>query len=163
MTYAVHRVFCSTPGDLEPERQAFHDAVGEVNEDVGVTRNVLFAPVSIVPLMVNKLFYQPAVDANVRECKFFVQVLQHTWGPREKNFECDYNLAWRLKSDPGSAMEGVALFFKAADGFEVEPEILQLKSSTQSRPGCAVYEFASLDEYKRQLRDQLTAWLRTVH
>src|ERR1035438_2083660 len=132
MTYALHRVFCSTPGDLEPERQAFHDVIGEVNEAEGMPRNVLFVPVSIVPLMVNKLFFQPAVDANVRECKFFVQVLQHTWGPPERNFESDYNLACRLKADPGSSMDGVALFFKAADGLEVEPGILQLKSSTPS-------------------------------
>jgi hypothetical protein len=162
MTYTLLRIFCSTPGDLEGERQAFHDVVGEVNEAVGLPRNVLFAPVSIVPLMVNKLFYQPAVEANVRECKFFVQVLQHTWGPQERNFKCDFDMAWHLKSDPGFPMEGVALFFKAADGFDVEPGILQLKSSMQSQPGCAIYEFASLDEYKQQLRDQLSAWLATV-
>ena len=163
MTYALHRVFCSTPGDLEPERQAFHDVIGEVNEAEGVPRNVLFVAVSIVPLMVNKLFFQPAVDANVRDCKFFVQVLQNTWGPPERNFESDYNLACRLKAEPDAPMEGVAVFFKAANGLEVEPGILQLKSSAPSQLGCSVYEFGSLDEYKQQLRDQLTAWLRTVH
>jgi hypothetical protein len=113
--------------------------------------------------MVNKLFYQPAVDANIRECKFFVQVLQNTWGPRERSFENDYDLARRLHTDPGSSMKGVALFFKAADGLEAEPEILRLKSSVQSQPDRAAYEFASLEEYKRQLRNQLSEWLRTVH
>ena len=163
MTYALHRIFCSTPGDLESERQAFHDVIGEVNEAEGVRRNVLFAPVSIVPLMMNKLFYQPAVDANIRECKFFVQVLQHTWGPPEKNCESDYHLACRLQDDPGSPVEQIALFFRTADGLEVEPGILQLKSSLQSQPGRAAYEFASLEDYKRQLRNQLSEWLRTMH
>jgi hypothetical protein len=163
MTYALHRVFCATPGDLEPERQAFHDVIGEVNEAEGVPRNVLFVPVSIVPLMANKLFFQPSVDSNVRECKFFVQVVQNTWGPRERNFESDYNLACRLKAEPEAPMEGVAVFLKTTDGLDVEPGILQLKSSTPSQLGCAVYEFASLEEYKRQLRDQLSDWLRTVH
>jgi hypothetical protein len=117
--------------------------------------------------MVNKLAFQPLVDANVRECTFFVQVLQNTWGPPQKNFEVEYNLACRLKSDSDALMEGVSLFFKRADGLAVEPGILQLRSSAQSRQDCtahefAIFEFASLDEYKEQLRAQLSAWLRTV-
>src|SRR5271170_7786072 len=96
MTYKLHRVFCASPGDLEPEREAFHDVIGQVNEAEGMAKSILLVPVSIVPNMVNKLAFQPLVDANVQECTFFVQVLQNTWGPPEKNFEVEYNLARRL-------------------------------------------------------------------
>ena len=162
MAYTVHRIFCATPADLEPERQAFHEVIGEVNQAEGMPRSILFAPVSIVPLMANKLFFQPVVEANIRECKFFVQVLQNSWGPATRNFEPDYNLACLLKDEPGSPMEGVAVFFKAANGLEIEPGVQQLKSSLQTMQECASTEFANLDEFKRQLRAQLSNWLRLV-
>lgn len=160
MPYTMHRIFCATPGDLEPERQAFHDVVGQVNEAEGMPRNILFVPLSIVPLMSNKLIFRTAVEDNIRQCRFFIQVLQNTWGPSTRNFEPDYNLACRLKDDPASLMEGVAMFFKAAN--EVEPGIAELKSPFQSQPKCAAYEFATLDEYKQQLRAQLSTWLRNI-
>ncbi len=162
MTYVLHRVFCSTPGDLEPERQAFHEAIGQVNEAEGVSKGHLFVPVSIVPNMVNKLTFQPIVEANVQACEFFVQVLQNTWGPPERNFEYEYNLACGPKADPGSLMEGVAVFFKKADGLQVDPEILQLKASMQMQEAPTAYEFASLDEFKQILRAQLSAWAKIV-
>ncbi len=162
MSYTLHRVFCATPLDLEPERQAFHEVIGQVNEAEGMPRGFLFVPVSIVPLMANKLFFQALVEANIRECKFFVQVLQNTWGPPTRNFEPDYSLACRLKDDPASQMEGVAVLFKAADGLQIEPGIQQLKSSLQGRQDRASSQFASLDEYKQQLQTQLSTWLRSV-
>jgi|SRR5882672_10303393 len=161
MSYRLLRVFCSTPGDLEDERQAFHDVMGELNESDGMPKGVLLVPISIVPKMANKTFFQGVVDENVRACRFFVQVLHNNWGPPAKNFEREYNLAWQLKADPASLMEDVALFFKVADGVEVEPVILQLRSSAQQQD-CSTHEFASLEEYKQQLRAQLSAWLRAV-
>ena len=114
MTYTLHRVFCATPGGLEPERQAFHEVVGQVNETEGMPQSILLVPVSIVPNMVNKLAFQPLVEANVQACKFFVQVLHTTWGPSARNFESEYNLACRLKTDLASPMEDISLFFKAS-------------------------------------------------
>jgi hypothetical protein len=172
MTYKLHRVFCATPGNLEPERQAFHDVIGQVNEAEAMAKSILFVPVSIVPNMVNKLALQPMVEANVEWCTFFVLVLQNTWGPPGKNFEAEYNLARRLKSDPDAEMKGVSLFFKAADGLQVDPAVLQLRSSMHSRQDHAAhdfasydfasYEFASMEVFKEQLRVQLTAWMRMV-
>lgn len=59
-------------------------------------------------------------------------------------------------------MEEVAIFFKAANGAQLDSGILQFRSSTQSQQDCPTYEFASLEEYQRQLRVQLSAWLRAV-
>jgi hypothetical protein len=156
------RIFCSTPGDLEEERMVFHDVVGEVNEAVGMPKGVLLVPVSIVPKMVNKSFFQGVVEENVRACNFFVQILNDTWGPPARNFEREYGLALQLKDDPAAAMEEVAIFFKAANGPRLDSGILQFRSSAQSQRDCPTYEFASLEEYQRQLRVQLSAWLRAV-
>jgi hypothetical protein len=162
MAYIMYRVFCATPGELEAERRAFYDVVGEINEAEAMPKNILLVPLSIVPYIVNKLPYQPVVDANVAVCRFFALVLHDTWGAPTRNFEPEYTLAFRLKADPAAAMEGIAVFFKAADGAQIEPEILQLKSSLQSQRDQQSYEFAGLDQYKQQLRAQLSDWLRVV-
>jgi hypothetical protein len=162
MPYTMHRVFCGTPAELEDERQAFHDVLAEVNEAEGMALGILFVPVSILPNMANKVVYQPAVESNVRDCEFFVQVLLETWGPPNRNFETDYGLACRLKSDAACLMQGVAVFFKAADGREVEAGIVELKTSLQSEHDGAAHEFATLDEFKQQLRAQISKWLRTI-
>jgi len=162
MSYTLLRVFCSTPGDLEEERQAFHDVLAELNEFDAMPKGLLLLPVSIVPKMANKAFFRGVVDENIRACEFFVQVLHNSWGPPARNFEREYSLACQLKADPTSLMKEVAVFFKAADGVEVEPGILQLRSSAQSQQDSPTYEFASLEEYKRQLRGQLSAWLRSI-
>jgi hypothetical protein len=163
MAYTMHRIFCSTPGELEAERRAFDDVVGEVNEADAMPKGILFVPLSIMPYIVNKLPYQPMVDANVRACRFFVQVLHHTWGPPTRNFESEYQLACLLMADPAEALDGIAVFFKAADSLQiVEPGILQLKSSLQSQQHPQAFEYAGLDDYKLQLRAQLSDWLRSV-
>jgi hypothetical protein len=161
-TYTMYRVFCATPGDLEPERQAFYEVIGEVNEVEGMPRNILFVPVSIVPHMLNKLMFEPTVESNVRDCKFFVQVLQDTWGPPARNFEPEYHLARRLRTDPSFPMAGIAVFFKAPDSLPVEPKIVQLKSSVETQEDLVSYHFASVDEYKTLLRSQLSDWLKTT-
>jgi hypothetical protein len=127
MPYTLHRVFCATPGELEPERLAFHEVVGQTNEAEGMSKGILFVPVSIVPNMVNKLLFQSVIEENVQACRYFVQVLHNTWGPPMRNFKAEYGLACRLKLDPGSLTRGVSLFFKAGDATEVDSEILQLK------------------------------------
>jgi hypothetical protein len=162
MAYVMHRVFCSTPGNLEAERQAFEEVVGQVNAAEAMAKGILFVPVSIVANVVNKMPFQSAIEANVQACKFFVQVLQDTWGTPERNFESEYKLACRLKADSSSLMEEVSLFFKAADGLPVEPGILQLKSSVESQQDSPAYGFASLEEYKQQLLGQFSEWLQGV-
>jgi hypothetical protein len=162
MAYTIHRIFCAAAAELEPERQTFLDLVSALNEAEAMPRNLLLVPVSIMPYVTNKLAFQSAMGANVRECRFFVQLLQDTWGPPERNFEAEYKLAAELSGDPASLMKGVALFFKAADGLELDPGIRELKKSAQSRNGCAAYEFTSMEQYKQQLQSQLSAWLRAV-
>jgi hypothetical protein len=162
MAYAMYRVFCATPGDLEPERRAFHDVIGEINEAEAMPRNILLVPVSLLPHVTNKLSFQRSIDDNVRACTFFVQVLHNTWGPPARNFESEFKLARQLKNDGASLMAGVALFLKASDGLKLEPAVLELKSAAQSQPDGPAHEFVTIDEYKALLRNQLSAWLSAL-
>jgi|SRR5580658_4721376 hypothetical protein len=150
MSYRMYRVFCATPGDseddLERERQAFHDVLGEVNEAEGMPLGILFVPVSVPPHITNKTSLQRLVDDNVRACTFFVQVLHHTWGPPTRNFEHDFQLANECCADPQLPMEGVSVFVKA-----IEPGAAEFKGPAS--------EFKSIDEFKTSLRSQLSSWL----
>src|SRR5690242_16237263 len=100
MAYQMYRVFCATPGDLEEERQAFYEVMAELNSDEAMPRGILFVSVSIVPYMSDKRAVQGAVSENIRACCFYVQVLEDTWGPPQKNFERDYALALKCARDP---------------------------------------------------------------
>ena len=156
-----YRIFCATPGELEAERRAF-DELAEIYETEAMAKNILLVVLSIVPYIVNKLPFQLVVDANVAIRKFFALVLDDPWGPPTGNFEPDYTLPCRLKADPAEAMEGIAIFCKAADPAQIEPTVQRLKSSRPSQRDGPSYEFATLDEFKRQLRAQLSDWLRGV-
>jgi hypothetical protein len=154
MSYRMIRVFCATPSDsksdLEAERQAFYEVVGDLNESEGMPAGVLFTPVSLLPNLTNKTVFQHAVDENVRTSKFFVQVLDHTWGPATRNFEREYQLATECCS-------GVSVFFKAPNGRPIEPAVVQFKASQSA------VDFESLDDFKAQLRSQLSIWLRSLN
>src|SRR5689334_10357565 len=130
MPYAMHRIFCGTPGDLEEERQAFYKVIGRFNETQAMPRGVLFVSISIVPYGGDKRSYQGAVSENVRSCRYYIQVLEDTWGPPEKNFERDYAVAKRCLEDPAMPMQDVALIFKKPLlPHQVEPGVAELKQT----------------------------------
>jgi hypothetical protein len=150
MPYAMHRIFCSTPGDLEPEREAFYEVVGEFNESEAMPRNILFVALSIVPRVTYKPVYQDAIDENVRSCAFFVQLFGGTWGPPERNFEQDYQLAAKCEASADLPMKGIAVFLKEG-------------AAEQSINGSAPrYSYRDLDEFKQRLRETLSAWLPLI-
>jgi hypothetical protein len=93
----------------EAHRAAFYQIAGEFNEALAMARGVLLAPVSIVPQMSDKRLFQPAIEANIRDCSFYVQVLDGSWGPPERNFENDYRLALECSADPALPMQEVVM------------------------------------------------------
>lgn len=150
MSFRMYRVFCATPGDseddLERERHAFHEILGEVNETEGMPLGILFVPVSIAPQMTNKATFQQLVDDNVRACTFFVQVLHRSWGPPTRNFEREYQLANEYLADQQLPMEGIAVFRKAT-----ESGVVEFEGPTS--------EFKNIEEFKTSVRSQLSSWL----
>jgi hypothetical protein len=157
MPFQTHRVFCATPGDLEEERRAFQDVAGRLNEEEGMPRGLLFAPVTIVPSVLDKRAFQGAVNENIRSCSFFVQVLEDTWGPPEKNFERDYALALRCAADPALPMREVAVLCKRPLlPHRVEPEVAELKRRLDSP------DFVSIAEFEQRLRDLLSRWFAAL-
>lgn len=157
MSYTMHRIFCATPGDLEEERLAFYKVMGDFNEAHAMPRGILFVSISIVPYGGDKRVYQGAVSENIRSCRYYIQVLEDTWGPPQKNFERDYAVARRSMEDPALPMQEVAVLFKKPLlPHQVEPGVAQLKESMGAG------EFSTLEEYGKQLQQLLTGWLEAV-
>ncbi len=158
MAYSMHRIFCATPGDLEQERLAFYKVMGEFNETHAMPRGILFVSVSIVPGLVDKRALQPAVSENIRACRYYIQVLEDTWGPPQKNFERDYALAAQCAADPAQPMQEVTVLFKKPlVPHQVEPAIAELKRQLD-----ADADFADISQYERRLHALLARWLETV-
>jgi hypothetical protein len=161
MPYQMHRIFCAAPGDLEPERQAFYDAVSDFNQAHAMPRGLLFVSISLPALTIDKRPYQAAIGENVRSCRYYVQLLEDTWGPPERNFERDHALAMRCLADPAMPMQDVAVFFKKPlVPHQVEPGVIELRE--QKRRDGRLAEFDSPGEFRGLMHEVLFGWLATL-
>jgi hypothetical protein len=146
--YQMQRVFCATSWELEAERRAFYDVVGEVNETGAMTRGVLYVPVTLTNIR-DKRPLQYTVEENIRECSYYLLAMTEGWGPPERNFARDYRLAVACRDDASRPMRDVAMLWeKAADGSAVPDGLPQPAA-----------EFSTTDEFRRRVGALLTAWL----
>jgi hypothetical protein len=163
MSYNMHRIFCAAAGDLERERAAFYDVMGDFNAAHAMPRNVLFIAVALPDRTYDKRPFQAAVSENIRSCRYYIQVVEDTWGPPEKNFERDHAVACQCVADPGLPMQEIAVLFKKPlMPHQVEPGILDLKRKLEADRDQLHAEFDSIEEYRRQLHGLLSRWLETV-
>jgi len=149
--YPMHRVFCATPWELEGERRAFHDVLGEFNEAEAMKRGVLYVPVSLFNTR-DKRPLQYAVDENIRDCRHYILALCDGWGPPERNFERDYRLALECSADPALPMRETAFLLKKP---------LPGRSSPSGLPPVSA-EFSTIDEFKQQVRRLFAEWIVTA-
>ncbi len=156
MPYAMHRVFCAAPGELDEELQSFFRVLAHFNETEAMPRGILLVSVALPVYSTDKRGYQGVVNENIRACRYYIQVLEESWGPPQRNFEREYALAQKCLQDPELPMQDVALFFKKPLlPHRVEPDIAELKRAAQPSR-----EFETIQEFERDLRTQLSAWLQ---
>jgi len=161
MQYRMHRIFCATPGDLEQECEVFYDAVCDVNGARCMPHGLLLVALSVPGTTVDKRPYQAAVGDNVRSCRYYVQILEDTWGPAERNFEREYMLALRCLDDPALPMQDVAIFFKKPlVPHQVDPRVSEFRE--QRRNQGRLLEFDSPDQFRRLLDGVLAGWMATL-
>jgi hypothetical protein len=163
MAYTEHRIFCAAAGDLGEEHQAFYDVMADFNGSRSMPRGILFVAVSVPDRTFDKRPFQAAVTENIRACRYYIQVLEDTWGPPEKNYERDHAIASKCAADPALPMQEVAVLFKKplVPG-QVEPSIIELKRRLDADHTQPHADFDNREEYERQLRQLLSGWLETV-
>lgn len=163
MSYIMHRIFCAPAGDLEQERTEFYKVVGDFNAAHAMPRNVLFVAVALPFHTFDKRPFQAALSENIRACRYYVQVLEDTWGPPEKNFERDYALACKCAADANLPMQQVAVLFKKPlVPHQVESSVLELQKSLEADHTHPHGSFETLDDFRGHLNGLLAEWLETV-
>lgn len=146
--FQMHRVFCATSWELERERGAFYNVVGEVNEAEGMKRGVLFVPVTLVNVR-DKRPLQYVVDENIRDASYYLLTLTDGWGPPERDFERDYRLALACRADPALPMRETAFLWQTPPEGAAVPAGLPAPTAMFSRT----------DEFKTHARALLSEWL----
>ena len=153
--FDTYRVFISAPGDLEPDRQACHDAIAEVNETTAMPAKILL--VSIGLRENNQIAsHRSIVSDNVRWSAYFIQIFQDDWGPRDL-FRKLFLLAAECRDDAAMPMRDVVICLKDAPQ-ETDPEILAFRRELEERGDLRVFHYAIVDELKVQLAEICDGW-----
>lgn len=161
MAYRMYRVFCGSPGDVEPELQTFYKTVGDFNANYAMPLGVLFVSLALPGTTLDKRPYQAVIGENIRSCRYYVQLLEDTWGPVERSFERDHALAVQCAADPSMPMQEVAIFFKKPLlPHQVDPRVAEFKDKLREAGECA--EFSSPAEFASLFEPVLHRWLVSV-
>jgi len=150
--YRMHKVFCATAWELEGERRAFYDVLGQFNEVAAMGQGLLYVPVSLTNVR-DKRPYQYVVEENLRDCRHYILAVRDGWGPPERNFEQDYQLALACCANPALPMQEVVLLLRSMDGQSSG------FAAALSAAGYASTSFADVPAFQEIVRHRLTAWL----
>jgi hypothetical protein len=96
---------------MEAERNVFYSVIGQFNEAAAMPEGILFVPVTLTNVR-DKRPLQYAVDENIRDCSHYILLLADDWGPVERNFRNDYQLALGCLADPALPMRSVGVLYK---------------------------------------------------
>jgi hypothetical protein len=151
--YRLHRVFCATSWELEEERRAFYDLLGQFNQTAAMPAQVLYAPVSLTNIH-DKRPYQYTVEENIRACRHYILAVSEDWGPRERNFERDYRLAVACSQDPNLPLLHTAILVRNQPDGSPSPFLATLAAA-----GFSAAPFSGPDDFQEAVRGFLTAWL----
>jgi hypothetical protein len=152
--YRMHRVFCATSWELEGERRAFYDVVGEWNETAAMPAGILYIPVSLTNIH-DKRAYQFTVEDNIRACRHYILAISEDWGPRERNFERDYRLALECRADASLPLRQTAILVKNQPDGSPSPFIATLAAA-----GFSGAVFSGVEDFQQAIRGLLEAWLQ---
>jgi hypothetical protein len=147
----MHRVFCATPWEMEAERVRFYDVIGEFNEAAAMPKGILFVPVTLTNVR-DKRPMQYAVDENIRDCRHYILLLTEDWGPVERNFRNDYQLALHCAADPNLPMHSFAVLAKKQPS---GPPLAEGLPEPQA-------QFSTLAEFDGCLKSLLADWLESL-
>ncbi|MCC6971094.1 MAG: tetratricopeptide repeat protein [Phycisphaerales bacterium] len=170
----AYRVFIASPSGLDDVRDAFRKIIQEYNEDEANSRGVSFIPVGWELTTPGKGRPQERINADIRECDFFVLVLHVRWGsptsaPTASGFSSGCEEEWAVANGvfgekPRSMLEVVAFFRAAptpqmADPGEQLRRVLEFRKRLEVEKTHHYQSFDVVSEFERYLRRLLGRWL----
>ncbi len=151
----MHRVYLSSPGDLEPEKQLCRKVISEVNERLAMPAKVLMVSVGLPQEGAIDQF-RSAVADNIRQCRYYIQVFQDDWGPRNLGRKMFY-LAADGRADESLPITDVVVFLKDAPR-ETDAEILAFRKELEELDGIRLFHFKDEATMAEQLRPVIEGW-----
>ncbi len=161
MSYSMHRVFCATPGDLEPERQAFYRVLAGFNERTAMRRGILFVPVSITPMMAKLAPFRAAIDQNIADSRYYVQVLADSFGAPERDFEPLFTAARRNALDTRSETREVVVLFKKTPA-ALDGKVARLRCELDDGAGLRWFSYSDEHEFSAIMHKLLGTWIDSL-
>jgi hypothetical protein len=157
--FDAFRIFISSPGDLERDRDACQEAIAQINESTAMPEKVLLVSVG---LRDNEQISgnRGITSDNVRWSAFFIQIFQDDWGPRDL-FRKLFLLALECRDDQAMPMREVLLCLKDAPQ-ETDREILAFRKELEDRQELRIVRYSSVDELKKQLMNVCEGWAREL-
>jgi len=115
--------------------------------------------VSLPAQLPDKRGYQSAIHQNIGDCRYYIQLIEDTWGPPQKNYEKEYAVAKRCEADPDQLMQEVVVFFKKPLlPHKVEPDVVAFRESHAR----ALMEFETKGDLQGLIQNQLWKWLDMI-
>ena len=162
MSYQFHYLYYATPFEAEAELTAFHQAIAAFNECEAMPNGHLFAALVLVPALTDKRPFQGAISENIRMSRYYIQVIEDSWGPPQRDFERDWAFAKNCQADASMPMQETILLFKTPLlPHKVDAAIVELKQASLSCEGPHA-SFDNVDQLQTILRTLFSRWLRTL-
>jgi len=154
-----YRIFISAPGDLDPDRDACHDAIARANESTAMPAKVLLVSVGLRESG-QILSSRGIASDNVRWSSYFIQVFQDDWGPRDL-FRKLFLLAVECRDDASMPMRDVVVAIKDAPN-ETNAEILAFRKELEDRTDLRIIRYRTVDELRAQMIKVCNGWARAL-
>ena len=90
------------------------------------------------------------MEENIRTSRHYLLAVSGDWGPPERNFRRDYEIACACRADPALPMRDVAVLIRKSGG-----------PHDPSLP-VADAQFASMDDFRDTVRRLLSSWLSVL-
>jgi hypothetical protein len=157
--FDAYRVFVSSPGDLELDRQAAHDAIAKANEAVAMPAKILLVNVGLRDNDQIANFRGP-VSENVRWSTFFIQLFQDDWGTRDL-FRKLFLLALECRDDASMPMRDVVVCLKDAPA-ETNAEVLRFRRDLEEWKDVNVFRYSSVEQLQKYLESVCGGWAQSL-
>jgi hypothetical protein len=154
-------VFFAVPSDGEEELRAFHQVLSSFNEEEAMPNGCLFASLEIAPALADKRPFQGSINENIRMSRYYLLVIEDSWGSPQRDFERDWAIAQRSLADPTLPMREAVLLFKAPLlPHKVDPAIVELKNSLLGDGPHACFD--QPQQLQNTLRALFSRWLAST-
>lgn len=156
IAYTTRRILCSTPADLDEERQLFLAANADFSEQVALPNRVLFA-VATFREPFDPHAHRHAVQGNLRMVDFFVHIYgERAPEPIYQDFVCE---ALKCLADPARPLRKAVVFFKSPGNDET---LRGYHETLAMDERCQVRVYTDAKDLAEQFREALVDWYATV-